>query len=313
MVKLPCLGVNGHDRSDFRLERKSSQRAELGAWSSYWRHRSPWEVEEPNIRSEAAMPKKTVPERVERLARAFKELCAAGRWPPQDLTCDPSYPKYVYIIRPQDPEDDYFRELVRRALKAQGDMAEEDDDAAEDETLLRPSGPGDPLAKGIVVYRLGNDVWQIGEVQTPTAASVLGRVGVVDLICRKLEECLAHRGMQDEKGKPWKLTIADLARLIEGSTDPDEEIITPRAKRLERLNAGSLVFDDDIPNAAKILRLSPPDLFFDNTGVYRANGFDERHKMFIEKIRAKYLQDLNEHTPALIRLFARACSRLNRL
>src|SRR5215210_685227 len=140
------------------------------------------------------MPIRSVPDRTKRLIEAFDELCQAGWWPPRDLASDPDYPRYVHIIRPQDPEDDYYRELVRRALNPQASESPDgDDEVDKDEILLRPDGPDDRLAKGVAVYQIGNAILQIVEGQTPTAASVLGRVGVVDLICRKLEKHLADK------------------------------------------------------------------------------------------------------------------------
>src|SRR5690349_11362899 len=81
------------------------------------RHGGPWRVKR-TFQSQAAMPIKSVPDRTRRLIEAFDELCRAGWWP-RHLAFNSTCPKYVHILRTQDTEDEYYRELLHRARNPQ--------------------------------------------------------------------------------------------------------------------------------------------------------------------------------------------------
>jgi hypothetical protein len=237
------------------------------------------------------MPKKAAPKRVQKLKEAFEELCRANQWPP-DLASDPSYPTNLIVAPPDGPEDDYYyREVIRRAFAPRAEEpSEENDEAGEDETLVRPRDRSDSLAEGVVVYRIRGRspesehgrqsflprtsrtyICQIVQSQTRQAPSVLGRVGVVDLIGQQLQERLIGRGSLDDEGNNWSLTRADLARIITEGADVDA-----MDKFLKRLNRGEFVSEGNALKVANAFHLSLQDLVFSNQAVYQHPGEQEQ-------------------------------------
>jgi hypothetical protein len=226
------------------------------------------------------MPIKSVPDRIKRLKIVFDELCRANQWPP-DLASNPSYPTILHVIRPQDLDDEYYRDLASRAF-VPTDKASQEDSKLDNEILLRPRDQSDRLADGVVVYRIyslptgegqrRSSGLQIVQSQTRQAGSVLGRVGVVEIIREELEKRLAERSDRDERDQEWVISTADLAHLIGQAS---EEAI---AKFLMRLDRGEFVSEGSVQAAAKTLHIDPQDLIFNNQGIYKAEKPNEQRK-----------------------------------
>ncbi len=202
-----------------------------------------------------AMPVARTTKDSEARRQEFEKLRDAG-WLRINLAADPHYPTQLFVVQGRDFHgrefvDEYAAELLHRALGdafttphqdvGREEEGTEDDEAVEDsrgvladeaeEILLRPANADDKLAPGVALYRIADFTCQIIAKQTPQANSVLGRIGVLDILQEQLENRLRERGIQ-----VGELSLAEVIRLSSKFSNQFEAVV----KQLERLTAENL-------------------------------------------------------------------------
>jgi hypothetical protein len=137
--------------------------------------------------------------------------------------------------------------------------------------VLRPSGPDDLIRPRSALIRTKNDrVWQILVGRTRQETSVLGRIGVLDILREQLSAA---------RGKP--LTLIHLARMAAQEESHQEAT----RKSLERLNRGEFIGRTFVQSAASRLFLENTDLAFDSPRLYTPEARERRKKSEEREIR----------------------------
>jgi primosomal protein N' len=97
---------------------------------------------------------------------------------------------------------------------------------------------------------------------------VLGRVGVLDILCSQLTKRLRQRGIR------LVVTRTLAAQLAYGTTEQLDASI----KQLERLNRGDYISEQNLDRFARAFGLRVEDLVFSHPAIYEVEAWKRRKK-----------------------------------
>lgn len=207
------------------------------------------------------MPRRGRTAESDMLRQLFNKLRNAS-WPALTLSNDPDYPTQVTAV---GEEDTYERELLRQAW--QEPLSALPRRTLDGEELIWPIGV--TPNQNVALYRLDEIVCQLVKQRTPRHNDVLGRVGAISILLRRLSKRLSISRTDSF------LTITDLARIIENS----DSLRNPEGMVhfLDRLNSGHYVAEQTVGRIARRLGVEECELIFD-AGIYGTKARKRRRE-----------------------------------